>query len=77
VINYDMQSMVDDVRCRCRFSLLAAEDGGWTEDADGCAHIMALPDVAAHEAACGFELLTCANTSRQARLQCAVASSRF
>jgi hypothetical protein len=66
---YGLQAVVDALRVRCRFSTLADErsDEGWALDAAGCDAVLPLADVAAHEAACGFELVLCSNTSAQAR----------
>ena len=60
--------MVDKLRCRCRFGMREAADsaGGaaWEADPDGCPAVLSPSDVAAHEAACAFEPVTCGNASR-------------
>ena len=69
VSNYSVQAIVDELRCRCRFGMRAADDGegSWVVDEEGCADVLPLDALAAHEAACGFELLTCAHASVQVR----------
>jgi hypothetical protein len=70
---FTARNIVDELRVKCRFGLRAAEggdaadsvhtdgNGAWVHDADGCAAVLALCDVASHEAECPFELLTCAH----------------
>ena len=67
--NYNLQTVIDELRCRCRFGMRAADDGesSWVIDADSCAEALPLEALAAHEETCGFELLTCAHASLQAR----------
>ena len=43
----------------CRFGLRETQDGEWEADPQGCPAQVAAGDAAAHEAACGFELLRC------------------
>ncbi len=63
-----VRRIVDQQLVKCRFRLRAADgrrsiydDDVWIHDADGCAAVLALCDVASHEAVCPFELLTCAH----------------
>jgi hypothetical protein len=65
--NYGLQAMVDELRCRCRFGMVAGEEDEWALDAHGCPAVLPLADLAAHEAACGFELVVCPHASLQAR----------
>jgi hypothetical protein len=78
--NFVVRGMVDDLRVRCRYGLLCpsgeeSASGGGGGDADesaacvrdeaGCAEVLPLAAVAAHEAACGFAPQTCAFTTAQ------------
>ena len=61
--------MVDTLHCRCRFAMIDATggddgDSGWVLDPNGCPVTLSPSDVAAHEAVCDFDLLTCGNASR-------------
>jgi hypothetical protein len=79
VPNFALRAVVDTLRCRCRFSMTEAapggndrdddhDHGGWVLDANGCPAVLSMGDVAAHEAACGFALLTCGATDRGGRV---------
>jgi hypothetical protein len=77
VPNFGLRAVVDTLRCRCRFGMKEATggDGGsagvdWVVDAHGCPAVLPPGDVAAHEATCGFELVTCGNASRGGAQRC-------
>jgi hypothetical protein len=76
-----VRDVVGDLRVRCRFGLRALDGGddnaaagggdeAWVADVDGCPDTLALADVAAHEAVCAFELLTCGNVEREGAPPC-------
>jgi hypothetical protein len=64
VANYGLRAVVDSLRVRCRFGMMASAEGdGWAHDAHACTAVLALSDVAAHEASCDFQIVVCANAS--------------
>jgi hypothetical protein len=74
-----VRAAVQQLRVRCRFSLRAAcgDNGGssgscdaaWVPDDHGCRAVLPLAEVAAHEAACPFELLSCRHVLRSSAWQ--------
>jgi hypothetical protein len=67
VPNFAARGVVEALRLHCRFGLRAADAcvGGaasaWVVDAAGCPATLALAAVAAHEAACPYEVIACAH----------------
>jgi hypothetical protein len=81
--SFVVRAICDSLRVYCRFGLRAnpaaagaagagAAAAAWVVDADGCDAVLALGDVAAHEATCGFKILTCAHGPRHGLPPCGV-----
>ena len=56
--NWNVKEAIGALRVRCRFGV-KEEGDGWVADEAGCSAQLSLDGAAAHEAECGFAVITC------------------